>query len=255
MTTSSSDSIVTGGTGPSRPGPAVFADRISALKAIVFDLDGTLVDTIELLLTSFRYATEQVLGQALPDEVLLRDVGIPLAAQMKTFSEEHADELLTVYREHNAAHHDALIREYEGTAPVLDELRARGYRLAVVTSKLNHMARRGLDCFGLLGHFDFVIGADDVAVHKPDPYPLVEAATRLGLDPAACAYVGDAPHDMTAAIGAGMVSIAATWGAHAPERVLEPGPDYVIEHIEELPELLGGGEAKFRYRSKRSETE
>jgi pyrophosphatase PpaX len=213
---------------------------------VIFDLDGTLVDTIDLILTSFRHASQEVLGEVLPDEVFLRDVGVPLATQMRSFSEEHAEELLVAYRAHNAAHHDELIREYEGTGPVLDELRRRGKRLAVVTSKLNSVAQRGLDCFGLGDYFDFVIGADDVTAHKPDPHPLLEAAKRLGVAPEVCAYVGDAPFDMMAARGAGMVSIAAMWGAHDPGRVLEPGPDYAIAHIRELPELLFVEESRFR---------
>lgn len=222
------------------------AEKVASLEAILFDLDGTLIDTIGMILTSMRYTTEQVLGEALPDEVLLRNVGVPLAVQMREFSPEHADELLAVYRAHNAEVHDDLIREYEGTEPVLIELRRRGLRLGIVTSKLNAIAQRGLDCFGLGAYFDFVIGADDVAIHKPDPHPLLAAAERLGLDPTRCAYVGDAPHDMEAAIGAGMVSIGATWGAHTADRLLDASPDYVIGHVSDLLPLLGGEEARFR---------
>lgn len=220
--------------------------RIGAIEAVLFDLDGTLIDTIGLILASMRYTTERVLGEALPDEVLLREVGIPLAEQMREFSDEHAEELLAVYREHNAAIHDELIREYEGTEPVLLELRRRGYRLGIVTSKLNSLAKRGLDCFGLGEYFDFVIGADDVAIHKPDPHPLMEAASRLGLDPERCAYVGDAPADMRAANGAGMVSIAATWGAHARDRLLATKPEFAIDHVSDLLRVLDGEAAIFR---------
>lgn len=221
-------------------------DKLAGLQAVLFDLDGTLIDTIAMILASMRYTTERVLGEPLPDEELLRNVGVPLAVQMREFSEEHADELLRVYREHNAAVHDELIREYEGTEAALVELRRRGFRLGIVTSKLNAIAHRGLDCFGLGEYFDFVIGADDVHIHKPDPHPLLEAARRLDLDPASCAYVGDAPHDMLAAKAAGMIAIAATWGAHTADRVLEGHPDYVIAHISELLEVLGGKEAGFR---------
>jgi pyrophosphatase PpaX len=213
--------------------------RLAGVDCVLFDLDGTLVDTIELILCSFRHATEQVLGEALPDEVVLADVGVPLRTQMRSFSEEHTDELLRVYREHNAVHHDDLIKEYPGVEDVLRELRARGYKLGVVTSKLNHMACRGLDCFDLAPFVDLVIGADDVEIHKPDPHPLLVAAERLGSAPERCAYVGDAPPDMQAARGAGMVSIAALWGAaHSDERLLAENPDIALSEVRGLLEIV-----------------
>ncbi len=213
--------------------------RITDIDCVLFDLDGTLVDTIELILCSFRHATEQVLGEALPDEVVLADVGVPLRTQMHSFSPEHTDELLRVYREHNAVHHDDLIGEYPGVEDVLAELRARGYTLGVVTSKLNHMACRGLDCFDLRPFVDIVIGADDVEIHKPDPHPLLVAAERLGVAPERCAYVGDAPPDIMAARGAGMVSVAALWGgAHDDERVLAEGPDIALADVRELLDVM-----------------
>jgi pyrophosphatase PpaX len=207
---------------------------------VLFDLDGTLVDSIPLILTSFRFATEHVLGEALSDEVVLRDVGVPLATQVRSFSEEHADELLRVYRAHNAEHHDALIREYDGVEEVLRELKARGLAIGVVTSKLNRVARMGLDRFELSGLVDVLIGADDVEAHKPDPTPLLAAAQRLGVEPRRCAYVGDASVDMAAARAAGMISVAALWGpAEFRERVLAERPTYALETIRELPGLLG----------------
>jgi pyrophosphatase PpaX len=213
--------------------------RLADVDCVLFDLDGTLVDTIELILCSFHHATEEVLGEPLPDEIVLADVGVPLRTQMQSFSEEHADELLRVYREHNAVHHDDLIKEYPGVEDVLRELRARGYKLGVVTSKLSHMARRGLDCFDLAPLVDIVIGADDVEIHKPDPHPLLTAAERLGSAAEKCVYVGDAPPDIQAARGAGMISIGALWGAaHSDERVLAENPDIALSDVRQLLEIL-----------------
>lgn len=216
-------------------------ERLVSLRCILFDLDGTLVDSIPLILTSFRHATEQVLGEALPDEVVLRDVGIPLAKQMASFSEEHAEELLKAYRAHNAEFHDELIGEYDGVDEVLPALRARGYRIGVVTSKLNRVARMGLARFDLTPYVDVLIGADDVDEHKPDPAPLLAAAERLGIAPGSCAYVGDAPCDIAAGNAAGMLSIAALWGPESfRARVLAEQPDLAIESIRDLLVLLYG---------------
>jgi len=222
------------------------ADRVAAVECVLFDLDGTLIDTLELIRESMRYCTATVLGKALPDEVLMHNVGIPLREQMREFSEQHAEELLRVYREHNARVHDAMVREYPGVEPALEALSARGLQLGVVTSKSGPVAQRGLDRFSLGRFFEVVVSCDDVPVHKPDPYPLVHAAGLLGVEAQRCAYVGDSPHDMSAAVAAGCVSVAALWGVSARERVLEPGPDYAAASMAEVSLIFDGHEAAFR---------
>ena len=222
------------------------AERLAGLQAVLFDLDGTLINTVSLILSSFRYATERVLGEALPDQVLMRNVGVPLARQMREFDEERADELLRVYREHNSLHHDDMVAEYPGTEETLTWLRTRGYPLAVVTSKGTPMTERGLVRFDLKRFFGAVVTADDVSAHKPDPAPILRAAELLGVDVTRTMYVGDSPHDMAAGIAAGSVSVAALWGAFASDDVLEPGPDYALRSLRDLPDLLTGGEAAYR---------
>ncbi|TLM78524.1 MAG: HAD family hydrolase [Actinobacteria bacterium] len=215
-----------------------------ALQAVLFDLDGTLIDSVGLILASFRYATETVLGVEMSDEDLLRNVGMPLRPQMEILAPGRADELVAVYREHNNAHHDAMLKGYEGVPEVLDELRGRGLSLAVVTSKGTPLMMRGLDRFGLTGRFDVLVSMDDVTAHKPDPAPLLYAAERLGVAPSQCAYVGDSPHDVVAARAAGMLAVGALWGAFPPERVREAGPDLTADDIREVPALLADGAAR-----------
>ncbi len=214
--------------------------RISSVRAVLFDLDGTLIDTVALIRTSMRHATEAVLGVSLSDAELMRNVGIPLVQQMRLFSEGHADELVTAYRAHNAEIHDELIAAYPGVEEALESLVSDGIPLGIVTSKSRAVACRGIDYFGLGRFFEVVVCSDDVTQHKPDPHPLRVAARELGLPIEVCMYVGDSPHDMTAAIRAGAVSVAALWGAFAREAVLEPGPEFVLASIGELSDLLGG---------------
>jgi pyrophosphatase PpaX len=207
-------------------------------RAVLFDLDGTLLDTKELILSSFRYATREVLGEALPDEAVLSYIGIPLKDQAQIFAPGHVDEMLRVYREHNARVHDELIRYFEGTREMLDELRAEGRRLAVVTSKRNGLAVRGLTYFGLEGYFEFVIGSEDTTKHKPEPEPLLLGAERLGLLPSDCVYVGDSPFDMQAARAAGIVAVGALWGMFTRAQLADAGAQHEAASPRELPATL-----------------
>lgn len=218
---------------------------LHAIEVVLFDLDGTLVNTLELILESMRYTTNEVLGAPLPDDVLMHNVGVPLAVQMREFSPEHAEELLAVYRRHNDRVHDALIREYPGVDSALQQLSAAGYRMGVVTSKLHRGAQRGLDRFSLGRFFEVLVGSDDVELHKPDPFPLLHAAGLMGGEPGHCVYVGDSPHDMAAARAAGMVAIAATWGVSSRERLADAGAQYATHSMAEVAAVLCGHEAGF----------
>jgi pyrophosphatase PpaX len=226
------------------PEPAPI-ERLADVEAVLFDLDGTLIDTVELILTSFRHATRVVLGEPLPDDVMMAGVGKPLIKQMREFAPENADELLRVYREHNAQVHDSMVREYAGTRQVLDELAGRGLPMAIVTSKGTPMTLRGLRLFDLERFFGVIVTADDVELHKPDPHPLRHAAALLGVDITRCVYLGDSPHDMEAALAAGAIAVAALWGAFTPEQVLEPRPHFALSAVTELPALLDGDAMRF----------
>jgi pyrophosphatase PpaX len=215
-------------------------ERLACLRAVLFDLDGTLIDTIELIRVSFRYATEKVLGVALPDSLTMANVGQPLRTQFDDLAPGRADELVRVYREFNRAHHDELAASYPGTREVLTDLASRGIPMGVVTSKGTDGARRGLELFGLADFFEVVVSADDVPIHKPDPYPLRVAASLLGAPLEYCVYVGDSPHDMQAAVTGNAIAVAALWGAFSTDDVLSPGPPFALREIGELPGLLFG---------------
>ena len=161
--------------------PSDLSDRVASLEVLLFDLDGTLIDTIEMILSSARYATETVLGEALPDDVLRHNIGVPLVVQMEEYAPGRSAELLKVYREHNARVHDEMIREFPGVDETLRSLAAKGFRMGIVTSKSRPVAQRGLDHFGLGELFEVLVGYEDTEVHKPDPCPVLEAASRFGV--------------------------------------------------------------------------
>ncbi|MDO8846960.1 MAG: HAD-IA family hydrolase [Coriobacteriia bacterium] len=217
------------------------ATRLTGPAAVLFDLDGTVVDTIPHILASFRHATKAVLGEQLPDDVLMHHVGVPLAAQMRYFTDDEvvAERLLAAYREFNHRTHDEMARLYPNTRSTLDALAGAGLPMAIVTSKSRLMAQRAIDLFGLGAYFSAVVTADDTPVHKPDPLPVLEGVRLLRVDPARAVYVGDSPADIESGNGAGVGTIAATWGVASRERLEAADPDAIIDDIAELPAVLG----------------
>jgi pyrophosphatase PpaX len=206
---------------------------------VLFDLDGTLIDSGSLILSSFRHATRTVLGRVIPDGVLMANVGgHGLAAQMREFDEERADELVRVYREHNLAAYRA-VTAFAGVEHVLAALHGEGRRLGVVTVKGRPAVDLTFELLPLGRFFATVVTGDDTDRHKPDPHPLLLALERLGADGQRAAYVGDSPFDIRAAKAAGMTSIAVAWGGIHPEGRLEAErPDHVVSDPAELLHVL-----------------
>lgn len=193
----------------------------------LFDLDGTLLDSVELILASYRHTALVHTGTAPDDAVWLAGLGTPLRTQLRHLSEDPAEitAMVETYREHNLSNHDAMVRPYDGIVEAVRALAARA-ELGLVTSKLRHGALLGLRRAGLEDAFDVVVGADDVPLHKPDPAPVLAALERLGAEPATTVFIGDSPHDMAAGRAAGVRIAAALWGPF-PRQALEPHqPDF-----------------------------
>jgi pyrophosphatase PpaX len=211
------------------------------LTAVLFDFDGTLVDTTELIHQSMRHATSTVLGREYPRETLLNGVGRPLPEQMKIFDSERADELLEVYRCHNEAHHDDLIQEFPGIEAALGRLQEAGLELAVVTSKRRVSVEQALESFPGLGRVvDRFVTMEDTTEHKPHPEPLLKGLKILGATREGAAYVGDSPYDIVAAQAAGLTSVGVSWGAFPHESLREANPDYLLQDMDGVAQTLLG---------------
>jgi pyrophosphatase PpaX len=207
-------------------------------RTILFDLDGTLIDSIELILASHRHATLEVLGASPPDEVLRQGIGIPLIAQMRTIDAPRADELVTAYRAFNHRHHDELLRPYEGLLELCASLRADGASLGVVTSKSLFVVEMAFARIPLAPLLDVVVTSDETELHKPHPEPILEALRRLGRDASGACYVGDSPFDLRAAHAAGVAAIGVSWGASSEQELQAEDPVAVARTPEELGEVL-----------------
>jgi pyrophosphatase PpaX len=202
---------------------------------VLFDLDGTVIDSGAIILASMRHAAKEVLGSEPPDEELMAAVGGPgLEAQMHALAPDRVDELVSVYRAHNEPLHEGLMC-CAGIDDLLVRLKDEGRRLGIVTAKRRKTVALAFDQIPLEHLFETVVGGDETARHKPDPEPLLLALERLGADPADTAYVGDAPFDIKAAKAAGVFSVAVTWGGiHSRERLEAESPDAIVDSAEEL---------------------
>ena len=208
--------------------------------AVLFDLDGTLIDSVELIVNSALYAFEKCGHPPPAAEDWLADVGLPLRTMFGRFiSDESAmDQLIAGYREYQLANHDRLVRPYDEVTTTLTALRDGGHAVAVVTSKSEPLARRGLTHVGLDGFFDVIVGLESCTRHKPDPEPVHVALDRLGLRPTDAAFVGDSPHDMAAGRAAGVITVAALWGPFTRAQLAPTEPDYYIERMGALVPIV-----------------
>jgi len=210
------------------------------LETVLFDLDGTVIDTGPLIAESFRHAVRTVLGDPIDDEEMLAYVGgWSLREQMFRLSPDRCEELVEAYRAYNEPRHSGL--EFcAGMRELLLELHVGGARLGLVTAKRRSTVEIAFGHLpGLEGVFDVIVTSEDTELHKPNPEPLLLALRKLETTPAEAAYVGDSPFDVEAAKAAGLRSIAVTWGGiHSEERLLAVGPDAIVATPTELVAAL-----------------
>ncbi len=215
------------------------------IDTYLFDLDGTLLDSLELILRSYRHTLTVHRGFAPDDAVWIEGIGTPLRVQLAPFAadQEDLERLVATYRDYNFAHHDALISPFDGIHASLTALAGNGTALGIVTSKGRKGAIRGLRHCGLDQFFDTIVAADDVDRHKPDPTPVLRALELLNRDADSAVFIGDSPFDMAAGRDAGVLTAAALWGPFAPA-VLEPySPDFWLRAPADIARLNGSGPA------------
>jgi pyrophosphatase PpaX len=208
---------------------------------VVFDLDGTLIDTIPLIVASHRHAVQTVLGRDLPDEVLRSGIGRPLLDQMAVFDADRAQDLFDSYRVWNHANTAALLGRFDGVDDVLRALAAAGAAIGVATSKSRDAVDLAFSIQPPAVPFDAIVTLEDTGRHKPDPEPVLTAIARLGATPAEAVYVGDAPYDIEAARAAGCGAVGVTWGVAAADVLRDAGADAVAATPAELAGILGAG--------------
>lgn len=210
------------------------------LPALLFDLDGTLVDSIDLILRSARHAFVGFEGRAPTDDEWRAGIGRPLLDAFREFAsdEDEVRRLIGRYREYQMEHHDRLVRPYDGVVQVIRRLADAGHAMALVTSKSDWLAERALRLVGLGEAIPVVVGCDSCTRHKPHPEPVERALALLRAAPADAIFVGDSPHDVEAGRAAGVYTVGVTWGAFTRDEMERSGADDVIHRIDDLPPLV-----------------
>jgi pyrophosphatase PpaX len=209
-------------------------------NTVLFDLDGTLIDSVRLILDSYHHT---LATHGLPprsDEEWLRGVGTPLTAQFAEWRNdpETLEALIATYREYNLKHHDRMVTIYPGVADAIQRLRQKGVATGLVTSKNRLGALRGLTLVKLEHLMDVLVCADEVVNPKPHPEPVEKAVALLGAEPERTLYVGDTVHDLRSGRAAGVRTAAVLWGPFG-RAVLEAGdPDYWLDKPAELVQLV-----------------
>lgn len=207
--------------------------------AILFDFDGTLVDSVRLIIDSYHH-TLRVHGlEPRPDAFWIAGLGTPLRVQFGRFTDDPAEieRLIATYREWNLAHHDAMVRAYPGALDTVRSLRAAGARLGIVTSKNLHALHKGLTLCGFDGLFDVLLTSDDPVRSKPSPEPVLVALDRLGVEPPDALVVGDSPHDIASGRDAGATTAACLWGPFTREQLAAERPDHWVDSFDAVVRL------------------
>jgi pyrophosphatase PpaX len=220
----------------------IVTNHRNGIRAVLYDFDGTLADSTDLIMRCYRHTMAEHLGQCPPDEEWLAGFGTPLETQIARFarSDAEGDAMLATYRAHQDTIHDELLRPFPGAAETVAELARRGIGLAIVTSKHRRSTLRGMGLCGITHHFGVIITPEDVSHAKPHPAPVLAALEKLGVSADEALFVGDSPHDMASGRAAGTRTAAALWGPFPRESLLAEHPDVLLHRQEDVLELVGG---------------
>ncbi len=210
------------------------------IKAILFDFDGTLLDTNELIIETFMY----VLGERFPGQYSTEDclkfIGPSLKETFEELAPGESDKLESKYREWNIAHHDTLVKQYDAVVETLEELNSIGIRLVIVSTKQRAGIERGLRVLGAEHSFEFYIGEDDVTYVKPHPEPILLALNKLGLKKQEVIMVGDNSHDIEGGKNAGVRTAGVAWSIKGEAFLQKFEPDYMLQHMSDLLTIVKG---------------
>jgi pyrophosphatase PpaX len=214
--------------------------EILKIRAVLFDLDGTIIDTNELIIQSFFHALKGIVPESFGREHIIPSMGQPLSKQLREFSgREDVAVLSDAYREYNLLHHDEMVSLFPGVSDTVKRLHNAGIRIGIVTTKMRATTQRALQLLGLESYMETIVSIDDVDNPKPHPEPVAKAIQALGITPSEALMVGDSSVDMESAIAAGAIPIGVAWSLKGEEYLFKSGAVRVLREMDELLALCG----------------
>jgi pyrophosphatase PpaX len=208
------------------------------LQAVLFDLDGTLINSIDHIVSCWQHTVRETLGREIKREEVVPTLGRALLECFEEIAPGQGERMREVYRAYQRGTHDTMVTYVPGTRETLEKLRGAGLKLGVVTSKGIQATTEGLRLFDLEPYFNTLVTYEETTRHKPHPDPLFLAAERLGTDPSHTIYAGDALFDIQAGQAAGMLTAGVTWGATSREALQAAGADLIVDSMAELAECI-----------------
>jgi len=209
------------------------------VNTILFDLDGTLINTNELIIQSFLHTLEKYYPNKYTREDVLSFIGPPLYDTFVAMDKERVQEMIDTYRAFNHAQHDVLVKEYETVYETVKTLHEKGFKLGIVTTKIRSTVLMGVKLTKLDRFFDCIITLDDVERAKPDPEPVFKALAELKSTPQETIMVGDNHHDILAGKNAGTKTAGVAWTIKGREYLEQYQPDYMLEKMSDLLAIVG----------------
>lgn len=213
---------------------------VKRVEAVLFDLDGTILDTNELIIQSFMHALKNNVSAEFGREQIIPHMGLTLQSQLAHFSgQADVAGLTQAYREYMFMKHDEMVSLFPGVFDTVARLREAGIPMGIVTTKIRMTTLRALEMFGLAGSMATVVSLDDVRHAKPHPEPVEKAIREIGVSPAATLMVGDSAVDMQAALAAGAVPVGVAWSLKGEQTLFDAGAVHMLRRMDELPALCG----------------
>lgn len=209
------------------------------ITTILFDLDGTLIDTNELIIATYLHTLEKYYPSRYKREDVLPFIGPSLHEVFSTMDPDRVEEMILEYRTYNLANHDLLTKEFPGVLDTVQTLKEKGYKLGIVTTKLHDTVLKGLRLMELEEYFECIVALDHVNKAKPDPEPILKALEQLDSRPEEALMVGDNFHDVLAGKNAGTKTAGVAWTIKGREYLAKYEPDYMLEHMADLLTILG----------------
>lgn len=209
------------------------------INTLLFDLDGTLINTNELIISSYLHTLEKYFPGKYQRDDVLPFMGPTLHQAFASVDPERVEEMVADYRAFNIAQHDALVKEFPGVYQTMKTLTEKGYKLGVVTTKKFDVAMKGLRLLKLDPFFEVVIAMDHVKKFKPEPEPILTALEQFGSTPAEAIMVGDNYHDILGGKNAGTLTAGVAWSIKGRDYIAQYEPDYILEQMPDLLTILG----------------